>query len=271
MTAGSTSTDLSDPRVAPDAGTGDVRLGEFDEIVRAAGFEHLAGTDEAGRGALAGPLVAAAVILPPGWVPEGLRDSKLMTPLQREEMYELITEHALSWAVRRVSSDRLDRIGLQRANLRALRESVAKLDVRPDYVAVDGYALSRLGVPSLRMIKGDNVCAAIAAASVLAKVSRDRSMVRMHRVNRAWRSYRFDLNKGYRSPVHLEALAELGPCPEHRRCFREVSQLRMPFEVDDPMGPHDLVDPEPVEGTLADDAVVRLDAPHVTPTEGSQP
>lgn len=243
MTAGA-STDVSDPRVGPasDLDAASVRLGELDEIVHDAGFVHLAGTDEAGRGALAGPLVAAAVILPRGWVPEGLRDSKLMTPLQREAMYDVITEHAVTWSVRRVSSDRIDRIGLQRANLRALRESMAKLDVRPDYVAVDGFRLSRLGVPSLRMIKGDNVCAAIAAASVLAKVSRDRSMVRMHRVNRAWRAYRFDLNKGYRSPVHLDALDELGPCPEHRRCFREVAQLRL-----------------------------RLDEPDDPPTEGSHP
>jgi len=204
------------------------RLGEFDAVLHDAGFELVAGCDEAGRGALAGPLVAAACILPPGWVPDGLRDSKLMTPLQRERMYDLIVEHALAWSVRRVSSDRVDRIGLHQANLRALREAVAKLAVSPHYVTVDGFALPRLGVPSLRMIKGDFLCAAIAAASVLAKVSRDRSMVRMHRVNRDWRAYRFDLNKGYRSPVHLEALEDIGPCAQHRRCFREVRRSEWP-------------------------------------------
>ncbi|MDQ3932735.1 MAG: ribonuclease HII [Actinomycetota bacterium] len=196
--------------------------GNYEAVLNRQGFGLVAGADEAGRGALAGPLVAAAVILPCGWVPEGLNDSKLLTALQRERLYAEILEHAVSCGVFRTSCKRLDAVGLQRANLAALRGALRKLDPKPDYILVDGFALARMPVPCLRVVKGDQVCTSVAAASVVAKVTRDRIMLRAHR---RYPGYDFANNKGYRAPAHLEALRRLGPCEIHRRCFAPVSQV----------------------------------------------
>ena len=194
------------------------RLGALEAALHSRGFEHVAGADEAGRGAFAGPLVAAAVVLPPGYVPEGLRDSKLLTPLQRERLFAEIQEHALAIGVQRIRPDRIDVIGLQRANLLALRGALNKLRTRLDYVLVDGFRL-RLRPPSLRVVKGDMVCSSVAAASVIAKVTRDRAMVRLAR---RFPGYDFESNKGYRAPAHVAALWRMGPSPVHRRCFAPV-------------------------------------------------
>lgn len=204
-------------------------LGHLDAVLRDRGFRLVAGVDEAGRGALAGPLVAAAVVLPPDWVPEGLRDSKLLTPKQRDRLYDEIHAGALAVGVKRITNERLDRIGLQAANIRALQVALRKLDVDPDYVLVDGLFRLRLRVPSLRVIKGDRVSANVAAASVIAKVTRDRMMKRLARRHRG---YGWERNKGYSAPEHLEALDRLGPSPAHRRCFATVAQMRLTF--DDP-------------------------------------
>ena len=211
-------------------------IGELDRVLLEHGFRRVAGVDEAGRGALAGPLVAAAVILPPGWMPEGLRDSKLLTPLQRDRLYDEITERAVAWAVRRVTPQRLDRVGLQRANVIALTRAVAKLEVEPDYVLADGRFRLRLPVASCNVVKGDMVSSSIAAASILAKVTRDRMMVRL---SRRVPGYGFAEHKGYSCPSHRRALEQLGPSEVHRRCFATVAQLAI-----------DLDDGTPMEGEL---------------------
>jgi ribonuclease HII len=206
-------------------------IGHLEDVLHDRGFRVVAGVDEAGRGALAGPLVAAAVVLPAGWVPEGLRDSKLLTARQRDRLYDEIHAGALAVGVKRITNERLDRIGLQTANIRALQVALRKLDLTPDYVLVDGLFRLRLRVPSLRVIKGDRVSANVAAASVIAKVTRDRMMTRLAR---RYRGYGWERNKGYGAPEHLEALDRLGPSPAHRRCFATVAQLRMTFDAPAP-------------------------------------
>ncbi|MDX1660043.1 MAG: ribonuclease HII [Nitriliruptorales bacterium] len=210
--------------------TDEVRVGAIEEVLRPSGFRLIAGVDEAGRGALAGPLVAAAVVLPPDWIPDGLRDSKLLTPLQRDRLYDEITAKALGWATRRVRPATIDEHGLQRANITALQRALAKLEVDPDYVLVDGLFTLRLRTPSLRVIKGDRVSANVAAASVVAKVTRDRMMVRLAR---RFPAYAFESNKGYGAPEHLRALDRVGPSRVHRRCFAPVAQLRLDLTVAD--------------------------------------
>lgn len=204
-----------------------VHLGQLERSLAANGFTTVAGVDEAGRGALAGPLVAAAVVLPVGWVPEGLRDSKLLTPAQRDRLHDEIRDGALAVGVQRITSERLDRIGLQAANVRALQLALRKLEQPPEYVLVDGLFKLRLRVPSLRVIKGDRVSANVAAASVIAKVTRDRMMQRLARRHQG---YGWERNKGYGSPEHRRALDRLGPTPAHRRCFATVAQLRMTLD-----------------------------------------
>lgn len=193
--------------------------GSLEEILRRRGFARVAGVDEAGRGALAGPLVAAAVVLPPGWVPDGLDDSKRLGPEQREHLHDLILARAPAVAVARVLTGRLDHVGLQEANLAALRAAAAGLAPPPDYLLADGYSVTLAGCPSLRVVKGDLVSPSVAAASVIAKVARDRAMV--HLAGRH-PGYGWESNKGYASPAHLEALDRLGPSPLHRRCFAPV-------------------------------------------------
>lgn len=208
--------------------------GRYEDVLNRSGFRFVAGTDEAGRGALAGPLVAAAVVLPEGWVPDGLNDSKLVSPTERERLYDEISQQALAVGVFRVSHRRVDEIGLQRANITALRSALRKLEPAPDFVLVDGFRLKRLPVPSLRVVKGDQVCASVAAASIIAKVTRDRIMVR---ADRRYPGYGFSSNKGYRAPEHLDGLRRLGPCDIHRRCFAPVAAAAGVPTTDEAAGP----------------------------------
>ena len=160
----------------------DAGLYGYERALRRVGLDPVAGVDEAGRGACAGPLVAAAVVLPEGrrgQVP-GLADSKLLTPRARERAYVEVRRRALSWSVVVVEHDECDRLGMHVANVEALRRSLARLDVRPSYVLTDGFPVDGLEVPGLAMWKGDRVAACIAAASVIAKVTRDRIMTRLH-------------------------------------------------------------------------------------------
>jgi len=198
--------------------------------LRRRGFRVIAGADEAGRGALAGPLVAAAVILDPQDVPNGLRDSKLLTARQRDVLFDEICDRAVSVGVHRVSKKRLDRIGLQAANIRALQAAIRKLDPAPDFTLVDGLFRLHLRMPSLRVIKGDMISASVAAASIVAKVTRDRTMIRLHRRHP---EYGFDQNKGYAAAEHREALDELGPCEAHRLCFPSIAQTRLDLDFGD--------------------------------------
>lgn len=204
-------------------------IGRIDDRLRASGFTAIAGCDEAGRGALAGPLVAAAVVLDPDRVPDGLTDSKLLTAAQRERLNGEIRRTAVAVAVRRVRPERIDRIGLQRANIEALQLALRKLEVEVDYVLVDGLFRLRLHTPHLRVIKGDRTSTSIAAASIVAKVTRDRTMVRMAR---RYPAYGWERNKGYGAAEHRDALDAHGPTPLHRRCFAPVAQLRL--DLDEP-------------------------------------
>ncbi len=185
-----------------------------------AGFMRVAGVDEVGRGALAGPLVAAAVILPPDAEIEGLRDSKLCTRLQRERLAGQIVDVALAYSIVRVQPSRIDRAGLQRCNLQALRRALKGLSPTPDYVLIDGFRMTRLQWPGLAVKKADAVSKNVAAASIVAKVHRDRSMRRYHRRHP---EYGFSTNVGYGTSEHWAALKRFGPSPIHRLSFYGVT------------------------------------------------
>ncbi len=196
-----------------------VDLGRYERRLREQGFRRIAGVDEAGRGALAGPMVAAAVILPEDFDLEGLADSKVLTALQRESCYERIARDAVAVSVCRAMPSRIDHRGLHRSNLWLLRRAVRILSVRPDYVLTDGWAIPRMELPHLSIKKGDAVTASVAAASVVAKVSRDRMMDRYHR---RFPEFGFDRHRGYGTAEHFEALARLGPTSIHRLSFKGV-------------------------------------------------
>lgn len=205
----------------------DAGLYGYERALRRAGFELIAGADEAGRGACAGPLVAAAVILgstPGGQVP-GLKDSKLLTALQRERCYDAILRKAVAWSVVLIEPGECDRLGMHVANIQALRRAVLRLDVRPDFVLTDGFGVDGLAAPSLAVWKGDAVAGCVAAASVVAKVTRDRIMARAHQ---RWPHYQFDIHKGYCTPLHQEELDANGPCEIHRWCFENVRRTARP-------------------------------------------
>jgi ribonuclease HII len=193
------------------------QLDHYEQRLHAEGFRLVAGVDEAGRGALAGPLVAAAVILPESFPVDGLRDSKALTALQRDAWFERIQEQALSVAVCRAFPRRIDHRGLHVSNLALLRQALYALDVRPDFVLLDGFVLSGIRIPHLSVKKGDAVTASVAAASVVAKVTRDRLMDRYHR---RYPQYGFRVNRGYGTPGHRAAIARFGPSPIHRMSFR---------------------------------------------------
>jgi ribonuclease HII len=199
----------------------DAGLYGYERALRRVGIDLVAGVDEAGRGACAGPLVAGAAILKPGKSGEisGLADSKLLTEKARERVYAQVLKKALAWSVVVIESDECDRLGMHVANVEALRRAVALLDVPPEYVLTDGFPVDGLGVPGLAVWKGDRVAACISAASVLAKVTRDRIMVELDRHHPA---YDFKTHKGYITDVHAAALTEHGPCPEHRMRFINV-------------------------------------------------
>lgn len=194
-------------------------LGRYERTLREQGFARIAGVDEAGRGALAGPMVAAAVILPEDFPLEGIADSKVLTANAREDAYARIVAGAVAMAVCRAMPSRIDHRGLHRSNLWLLRRAVTALDVEPDYVLSDGFPVRRLRVPSLSIKKGDAVTASVAAASIVAKVTRDRMMDRYHR---RFPGYGFDRHRGYGTAEHFAALERLGPSPIHRLSFRGV-------------------------------------------------
>jgi ribonuclease HII len=188
------------------------------------GFPHVAGADEAGRGACAGPLVAAAVILPASRRGEidGVTDSKLLTPLARERIYDEVMHRALAVAAVVIPPGEVDTRGLHVCNVAALRRALASLAVRPAYVLTDGFPVDGLDTPGLAVWKGDQVAACVAAASVVAKVTRDRIMCEL---DLAYPRYGFAEHKGYCTPEHSAALAEHGPCPEHRFSYANVAAV----------------------------------------------
>lgn len=200
-----------------------MEIGSLERRLREAGFRLIAGVDEAGRGALAGPMFAAAVILPADFDLDGLRDSKQLTPAQRDGWDVRIRAGAVAVAVCRAFPRRIDHRGLHVSNLKLLRQAAAGLSVRPDFVLADGFRLRGLRVPNLSIKKGDTVSASVAAASVVAKVARDRCMERYHR---RYPQYGFDRHRGYGTPTHRAAIAQFGPSPIHRFSFKGLTLYR---------------------------------------------
>ncbi|MEW6720875.1 MAG: ribonuclease HII [Thermodesulfobacteriota bacterium] len=192
---------------------------DFEVSARARGFLAPAGVDEAGRGPLAGPVVAAAVVLPPGYHHPDIRDSKKLTPAQRERVFPVIGRDAVSLAVGLASVEEIDGINILQASLLAMRRAVEALPALPDFLYVDGNRRIPCGIAQETLIGGDGRCLSIAAASIVAKVTRDRMMMELDEV---YPGYGFAVHKGYPTPDHLEAIRRLGPCPIHRRTFRGV-------------------------------------------------
>jgi ribonuclease HII len=188
------------------------------------GFGLVGGADEAGRGACAGPLVVAAAVLPDGKRGEvpGLADSKLLTPAARERVYVEVMARALATSVVIIPPTEVDERGLHVCNLAGMRRALAGLSVRPDYVLTDGFPVDGLGVPGLAVWKGDQVAACVAAASVVAKVTRDRIMVEL---DRDFPEYGFAEHKGYATPEHSAALSDHGACSQHRFSYANVAAV----------------------------------------------
>lgn len=187
----------------------------------------MAGIDEVGRGCLAGPVAAAAVILPPGWQPRGLRDSKLLKPEERRRLDVEIRRHAVAWAIAFVSPELIDRINILQATLLASTLAAARLPVRPDALLLDAVALPEVRVHQRVLVSADRLCASVAAASVIAKVARDALMVGFDAI---YPGYDLAGNKGYAAPEHRAGLAALGLCPIHRLSFapcREREQMTL--------------------------------------------
>ena len=190
-----------------------------ENALRRLGFTRIAGVDEAGRGCLAGPVVAAAVVLSERRL-VGLRDSKLLTGAARERLYDRILDSCLTWAVGVRGADEVDRLNVHRASLAAMRDALRGLAPSPDFVLVDAFRIPSLFIPQRGVVGGDRHCACIAAASIVAKVTRDREMLRLHRADGR---YGFDRHKGYATPEHLAAVARHGRSSAHRRTFRPSS------------------------------------------------
>lgn len=189
----------------------------LENALRRVGFVHVAGVDEVGRGCLAGPVVAAAVVLHPDRHIPGVCDSKLVPAAERERLYDRIVAHAVAWAVAGADPDEIDRINIHQASLRAMQRAILALAPLPDIVLVDAFRVPDLPMAQRGVPHGDRRCSAIAAASIIAKVTRDRQMLELH--GRDPR-YGFDRHKGYATADHLDAVARFGYSEMHRRSFR---------------------------------------------------
>lgn len=192
----------------------------LENALRRLGFQRIAGVDEVGRGCLAGPVMAAAVVLDPGRHIPALSDSKQVGAPERERLYAEIVGRADAWAVGVAEADEIDRLNIHRASLTAMRRAVLSLDPLPDLVLVDAFRIPDLWVAQCGVLHGDARCAAIAAASIVAKVTRDRRMVELHRADPR---YGFDRHKGYATADHLAAVSRFGYSAVHRRSFRPPS------------------------------------------------
>src|SRR6516162_8041320 len=231
-------------------------LGAYEIVLGRAGFAPVAGIDEAGRGACAGPLVVAAVVLDPARIKRmcGLADSKLLSPAAREDVYAEVLRWALDWHVVVIDADQIDALGLHVCNVAGMRRAFAGLRCRPGYVLTDGFPVRGLGAPALAVWKGDRVTASVAAASVVAKVSRDRMMQDLHE---RYPLYGFDRHKGYVTDDHVAALAEHGPSAVHRYSFVNVNRVAALLNPADPaaaVDPAELLEPADLLGD-ADPAI----------------
>jgi ribonuclease HII len=188
----------------------------YEKAAREEGFQAVCGVDEAGRGPLAGPVFAAAVILPENCAIEGINDSKKLTPKKREKLFDEICSNAVSYGIGFATEEEIDSINILQATFLAMRRAVDAMTIKPDLALVDGNRMPDLGVETRTIIKGDALCASIAAASILAKVSRDRLLCQIDEI---YPEYGFAQHKGYGTAYHLEMLKKCGPCPVHRKTF----------------------------------------------------
>lgn len=198
---------------------------DHENTLRAAGFRIVAGIDEAGRGPLAGPVCVAAVVLPEDFSHAVLNDSKQLSEVKRERLYEEITSDArIRWHCVCIEPEEIDRINILQATWEGMRRAALGLQPVPDAALIDGKPVKRFPLHHVALVKGDSLSYSIAAASIIAKVTRDRLMVAMARQHP---EYGFEIHKGYPTPAHLAALRQHGPCPHHRRSFGPVSQLEL--------------------------------------------
>lgn len=203
----------------------------FEEALRKQNYHSIAGCDEVGRGPLAGPVVCAAVVLDPHYPIEGIYDSKGLSEKRRNQLYEVIKEHAIAYQVVFISHDEVDKLNVYQASKKGMIEAVLALEYPVDYVLSDAMPLTGLKIPYEAIIKGDQKSVSIAAASILAKVERDRYMIE---VGKKYPEYGFDKHKGYPTKKHLEALKTYGPCPIHRKSFNPVKafyEIQQSFEI----------------------------------------
>ena len=193
-----------------------MEMSRYENALRAAGCNYIAGVDEVGRGPLAGPVVTAAVILPADFSLLGVDDSKKLSEKKREYLFDQIKEAAVCWNIGRREHDRIDEINILEATKEAMLDAVLGLEIQPDHVLIDAVQLKKLLIPQTSIIKGDANSVSIAAASIIAKVTRDLEMIEMDKL---YPGYNFAGNKGYGTKAHYEGLAKLGPCKIHRRTF----------------------------------------------------
>lgn len=199
------------------------RMGDlFNDVILEESADLIAGVDEAGRGPLAGPVVAAAVILDPMRPIQGLRDSKKLTEEQRERLAPLIRERALDWSVAHATVEEIDELNILQATMLAMKRAVAGLTVRPNLVLVDGNRVPHLDIAVNAIVGGDDKIASISAASIIAKTTRDQWLVEL---DQRYPEYGFARHKGYGTPEHIAALRKYGPLPEHRKTFAPVRQI----------------------------------------------
>jgi ribonuclease HII len=198
---------------------------DHENMLRTAGYRVVAGIDEAGRGPLAGPVCVAAVVLPDDFTHAVLNDSKQLSEVKRERLYEEITaDPRIRWHCVSVEPEEIDRINILQATWEGMRRAALALQPVPDAVLIDGKPVKRYPLHQVALVKGDSLSYSIAAASIIAKVTRDRLMVAMAR---QFPAYGFEIHKGHPTPGHLAALKQLGPCPQHRRSFGPVAQLEL--------------------------------------------
>lgn len=210
-----------------------LNLYQFEEELYDAGFQTICGVDEAGRGPLAGPVVVAACILPPFLRIEGINDSKQLSQKKREELYKIIVKNALEYKIVFVDVEAVDDLNIYQATKKGMLEAIASLKQTPDHVLIDAMPLNELQMEHTSIIHGDARCASIAAASILAKVTRDNYMEKM---DIKYPNYGFKKHKGYGTKLHIHALEKYGPCPIHRKTYAPVSKYyskQMAFEFTD--------------------------------------
>lgn len=189
---------------------------EFEKEALAKGYKSVCGVDEAGRGPLAGPVCAAAVILPEGVIIDGVNDSKKLSEKKRESLFDVIREQALSYSIAYATVDEIEEINILNATMLAMRRSIDGLDIKADYAMIDGNKIPPIDIDAECIVKGDAKSMSIACASILAKVSRDRLL---YKYAEEYPMYGFDKHKGYGTKVHREAILKYGPCPYHRKSF----------------------------------------------------